>query len=207
MKYGDCLASVLMLLVRLSLVGAVSDMVKYPPCVFNPLCPCSKAVSDLGIVLCLNVPLPRLPPQMNGSKAFMLHLENNGLRYIEPCTLLGTGKPSNTWKSIDVKGNSVMWEIVNNIESTDTGADILPSGLEIIQHIYLLKFSKYICWNSCQFISEWASQYSSVSGTGWLIFQQRLKSMFIYPYIELIILQQASKLMLGQWRTIGSTYH
>ena len=91
-KYGHCLVLVLMLLMWLSLVGAVTDKLKYPPCVFNPLCTCSRSVSDLGIVLCLNVPLPRFLPQMNGSKASMLHLENNGLRYIEPCALLGTGK-------------------------------------------------------------------------------------------------------------------
>lgn len=91
-KYGHGMVSVLMLLMWLSLVGAVSDMLQYPPCVFNPLCTCSKSVPDLGIVICLNVPLPRLPPLMNGSKAFMLHLENNGMRYIEPCALLGTGK-------------------------------------------------------------------------------------------------------------------
>jgi len=91
-KYGQCLVSVLMLLMWLSLVGAVTDMLQYPPCVFNPLCTCSKSVPDLGIVLCFNVPLPHLPPLMNGSKAFILHLENNGLRYIEPCALLGTSK-------------------------------------------------------------------------------------------------------------------
>jgi len=91
-KCGHYLVSVLMLLMWLSLVGAVTDMLQYPPCVFNPLCTCSKSVPDLGIVLCLNVPLLRLPPLMNSSKAFMLHLENNGLRYIEPCALLGTGK-------------------------------------------------------------------------------------------------------------------
>lgn len=91
-KFGYWLVLVLMLLMWLSMVGAITNMVKYPPCVFNPLCTCSKSVPDLGIVLCLNVPLPRLPPQMNGSKAFMLHLENNGLRYIEPYSLQGTGK-------------------------------------------------------------------------------------------------------------------
>ncbi|XP_069668870.1 chaoptin isoform X2 [Periplaneta americana] len=67
------------------------DAVRYPPCVFNPLCSCSKSVPDLGLVFCRDVPLPRLPPPINSSKVFMLHLENNGLRSIEPYFLQGTG--------------------------------------------------------------------------------------------------------------------
>ncbi|KAF7273812.1 hypothetical protein GWI33_013503 [Rhynchophorus ferrugineus] len=67
------------------------DMVKYPPCYFNPLCSCSKAVPDLGIVQCRDVHLPRIPETVNVSKAFMLHLENNGLRILEPYFLQSTG--------------------------------------------------------------------------------------------------------------------
>ncbi|PSN49296.1 Chaoptin [Blattella germanica] len=68
-----------------------SDTVQYPPCIFNPLCSCSKSVPDFGLVFCRNVPLPRLPPPINSSKVFMLHMENNGLRSVEPYFLQGTG--------------------------------------------------------------------------------------------------------------------
>ncbi|XP_049797448.1 chaoptin [Schistocerca nitens] len=63
----------------------------YPPCYFNPLCSCSKAVPDLGIVACRGVPLPRVPPPLNASKLFTLHLSRNGLRGLEPYFLQGTG--------------------------------------------------------------------------------------------------------------------
>lgn len=66
--------------------------VEYPPCFFNPLCTCSKAVPDLGIVTCRDVPLPRIPPPINSSKVFMLSLENNGMGYLEPHFLEGTGQ-------------------------------------------------------------------------------------------------------------------
>ncbi|XP_065350105.1 chaoptin [Cloeon dipterum] len=68
-----------------------SDSIQYPPCAFNPLCTCSKAVPDLGIVSCRDVPLARLPPSLNSSKIFILRLENNGLRWIEPQLLQSTG--------------------------------------------------------------------------------------------------------------------
>ncbi|CAH0778142.1 unnamed protein product [Bemisia tabaci] len=71
--------------------GALEAHKDDPPCVFNPLCTCSKAVPDLGIVRCRNVPLPRIPPPLNSSKVFMLILENNGLEYFEPHFLEGTG--------------------------------------------------------------------------------------------------------------------
>ncbi|XP_030758115.1 chaoptin [Sitophilus oryzae] len=67
------------------------ESVKYPPCFFNPLCSCSKAVPDLGIVQCKDVHLSRIPETVNVSKAFMLHLENNGLRTLEPFFLQSTG--------------------------------------------------------------------------------------------------------------------
>jgi hypothetical protein len=79
MKFGSCL---------LMLVGAAP----YPPCVFNPLCSCSKSLPDLGLVFCQDVPLLRLPAPLNSSKVFMLHLENNGLRSVEPYFLQGTGR-------------------------------------------------------------------------------------------------------------------
>ncbi|CAH0558981.1 unnamed protein product [Brassicogethes aeneus] len=84
-----------LLMVWLSLSSALSvretGVVRYPPCYFNPLCSCSKAVPDLGIVHCHNVQLPRIPVTVNISKVFMLHLENNGLRTIEPFFLQSTG--------------------------------------------------------------------------------------------------------------------
>lgn len=71
------------------------EVAKYPPCYFNPLCSCSKGVPDLGIVQCQNVYLPRVPDTINISKVFMLHLENNDLRGIEPHFLQSTG---NVWQ-------------------------------------------------------------------------------------------------------------
>ncbi|XP_014217165.1 chaoptin-like isoform X2 [Copidosoma floridanum] len=65
--------------------------VQYPPCFFNPLCTCSKVIPDLGIVTCYNVPMPRIPYHINSSKVFMLQLENNGLRSIQPHFLMNTG--------------------------------------------------------------------------------------------------------------------
>nr|CAD7400646.1 unnamed protein product [Timema poppensis] len=92
-KLGYVLVTVsvlLMIWVSLS-QGREMEVVQYPPCVFNPLCSCSKAVPDLGIVYCQDVPLPRIPPPINSSKVFMLHLENIGLRSIEPYFLQATG--------------------------------------------------------------------------------------------------------------------
>lgn len=63
----------------------------YPPCTYNPLCTCSKSSTDLGIVYCRNVPLPAMPKMVNQSKVFMLHMENTGLREIEPYFLQSTG--------------------------------------------------------------------------------------------------------------------
>ncbi|XP_071444746.1 chaoptin isoform X2 [Hetaerina americana] len=71
--------------------AAAVTSVSYPPCYFNPLCSCSKAVPDLGIVLCRDVPLPRVPPAINESRVFMLHLQRNDLRQLEPYFLHGTG--------------------------------------------------------------------------------------------------------------------
>ncbi|CAH1974718.1 unnamed protein product [Acanthoscelides obtectus] len=67
------------------------DSAHYPPCFFNPLCTCSKSVPDLGVVRCLDVHLPRIPETVNISKVFMLHLEDNELRTIEPFFLQSTG--------------------------------------------------------------------------------------------------------------------
>lgn len=71
------------------------DSAHYPPCFFNPLCSCSKSVPDLGIVKCQNVHLARIPESVNTSKVFMLHLEDNGLRILEPFFLQSTGNKCN----------------------------------------------------------------------------------------------------------------
>lgn len=91
--YSVMIASILVM-IWLGLAGAITriEPVRYPPCYFNPLCSCSKAVPDLGIVQCRDIPLPRIPPPLNNSKVFMLHLENNGLHNIEPYFLQSTGK-------------------------------------------------------------------------------------------------------------------
>ncbi|GLV45240.1 chaoptin [Carabus blaptoides fortunei] len=80
-----------LLMIWVSLSGAMPDPPRYPPCYFNPLCSCSKAIPDLGIVRCLGVPLPRIPAPVNNSKVFMLHMDNNGLLFIEPFFLQSTG--------------------------------------------------------------------------------------------------------------------
>lgn len=67
------------------------ELINYPPCTFNPLCTCSKAAPELGIVQCRNVPLPSIPNSVNRSKVFMLHMERTGLRELEPYFLQATG--------------------------------------------------------------------------------------------------------------------
>ncbi|XP_037921990.1 chaoptin isoform X3 [Hermetia illucens] len=95
LKFGYALVTVtLMLMVWASLARANSreiEQMKFPPCTSNPLCTCSKAAPDLGVVHCKNVPFPALPRMVNSSKVFMLHMENTGLREIEPYFLHATG--------------------------------------------------------------------------------------------------------------------
>lgn len=67
------------------------DTARYPPCLFNALCSCSKSVPDLGIVKCENVHLPRIPDNVNTSKVFMLKMDNNQMRTIDPYFLQATG--------------------------------------------------------------------------------------------------------------------
>lgn len=64
---------------------------QYPSCTFNPICKCSKASPDLGIVQCRDVPFSAIPRAINSSKVFMLHMENTGLRTLEPYFLQATG--------------------------------------------------------------------------------------------------------------------
>ncbi|EFN73031.1 Chaoptin [Camponotus floridanus] len=82
---------VLLLMMWASVVRMHELPIQYPPCFFNPLCTCSKAIPDLGIVACYNVPMPRIPQPINSSKMFMLQLENNGLRFLQPQHLMNTG--------------------------------------------------------------------------------------------------------------------
>ncbi|XP_012225901.1 chaoptin isoform X2 [Linepithema humile] len=81
----------LLLMMWASVVRMHELPVQYPPCFFNPLCTCSKAIPDLGIVACYNVPMPRIPQPINSSKVFMLQLENNGLRFLQPQYFMNTG--------------------------------------------------------------------------------------------------------------------
>ncbi|KAG5872237.1 hypothetical protein JTB14_026479 [Gonioctena quinquepunctata] len=93
MKFGYAIvigAFILMMWVSM-IESKETESVHYPPCFFNPLCSCSKSVPDLGIVRCQDVHLPRIPETVNISKVFMLHLENNKLRTLEPFFLQSTG--------------------------------------------------------------------------------------------------------------------
>lgn len=63
----------------------------FTPCYFNPLCTCSKSVTDLGIVRCVDIYLPRIPEIVNSSKVYALHMENNQLPYLEPYFLHSAG--------------------------------------------------------------------------------------------------------------------
>lgn len=70
-RFGYALVVVTMLLmVWASLAGAREiENHKYPPCMFSPLCTCSKASpNDLGIIQCRNVPYPTVPRMVNNSK-------------------------------------------------------------------------------------------------------------------------------------------
>ncbi|XP_063912433.1 chaoptin-like isoform X1 [Zophobas morio] len=81
-----------LLMMWISLSGArETDSTIYPSCHFGAFCSCSKSGPDLGIVRCHDVHLPRIPEAINVSKVFMLHLENNNLRSIEPYFLQSTG--------------------------------------------------------------------------------------------------------------------
>ncbi|XP_046834184.1 chaoptin-like [Vespa crabro] len=92
MKLGYAMLIVtLLLMIWSSMVRTHELPVQYPPCFFNPLCTCSKAIPDLGIVSCYNVPMPRIPQPINSSKVFMLQLENNGLTFLQPQFLINTG--------------------------------------------------------------------------------------------------------------------
>ncbi|XP_055588501.1 chaoptin isoform X2 [Uranotaenia lowii] len=67
------------------------DISQHPPCSFNALCTCSKSAPDLGVVDCRDVLFPAIPMVINSSKLFMLHMDNTGLREIEPYFFQTTG--------------------------------------------------------------------------------------------------------------------
>ncbi|XP_076287788.1 leucine rich repeat containing G protein-coupled receptor chaoptin isoform X3 [Lasioglossum baleicum] len=91
-KVGYVLVFVTLLLMMWASVVRMHELpVQYPPCFFNPLCTCSKAIPDLGIVTCYDVPMPRIPQPINSSKVFMLQLENNGLMFLQQQFLMNTG--------------------------------------------------------------------------------------------------------------------
>jgi hypothetical protein len=93
-KVAYAMLIIILLLTMWASVARTHELsIQYPPCFFNPLCTCSKAIPDLGIVACYNVPLARIPQPINSSKVFMLQLENNGLRFLQPHYLTNTGTP------------------------------------------------------------------------------------------------------------------
>ncbi|KAL1506530.1 hypothetical protein ABEB36_005874 [Hypothenemus hampei] len=93
MQFGYALILfIISLMVWVSMIESKElEMVKHPPCIFNSLCSCSPISSNLGIVTCKDVHLPRIPEEVNISQAFKLHLENNNLRTLEPSYLSSTG--------------------------------------------------------------------------------------------------------------------
>lgn len=91
------MVGVLLLMMWSSYVRAATsheeiDRLQYPQCSFNPLCTCSKPAPDLGIMQCRNVPFPAIPNIVNVSKVFTLHMENTGLRELEPFFFQATGE-------------------------------------------------------------------------------------------------------------------
>lgn len=80
-----------------------NQQVSFPPCFFNPLCTCSKVVPDLGHVTCRDVPLARIPRHINNSRVYILELENNGLRHVEPYFLEGTSEYLNLRLRLDLR--------------------------------------------------------------------------------------------------------
>lgn len=91
-KIAYAMLVITLLLMMWASVARMHELpVQYPPCIFNPLCTCSKAIPDLGIVACYNVPMPRIPEPINSSKVFILQLENNGLIFLQPQYLMNTG--------------------------------------------------------------------------------------------------------------------
>lgn len=71
----------MVLMIWASLAGArEAENHKFPPCSFNPLCTCSKAMPDLGIVQCKNVPFSVIPRTVNNSKVGLSPFDNQMCR-------------------------------------------------------------------------------------------------------------------------------
>lgn len=85
------LGYLLLLLLLLVRGGEGSSRSLDPPCVFNPLCTCSKPHPDLGQVSCTSAPFSVVPPSINSSAIYILVLNRNGLRKIEDRSFFGTG--------------------------------------------------------------------------------------------------------------------
>jgi Leucine-rich repeat (LRR) protein len=77
-------------------------------------------------VFCQDVPFLRLPPAINSYKVYQLHLENNGLRSVDPHFLQGTGAwHGNTPRTL----TAVPYCIHGNASSRDT----LSAGLSSLE--------------------------------------------------------------------------
>lgn len=101
LRFGYCLMTITLLLMiwsSLARAAATDEIVQlhHPPCSFNPLCTCAKPEPDLGIMHCRNVPFPSIPNTVNISKVFELHMENTGLRELEPYFFQATGRTLST---------------------------------------------------------------------------------------------------------------
>ncbi|KAK7590207.1 hypothetical protein V9T40_001820 [Parthenolecanium corni] len=106
---------VVVVLAFTSAIGAI-DLSAHPPCVFNPLCTCSRSDSNLGDVTCQGVPLAKLPSYLNRSKINSLRLSNNGLKKIDSHFLSGTGL-----HMLKISGNSlydVEIDALNGLENS-----------------------------------------------------------------------------------------
>ncbi|KAK6644340.1 hypothetical protein RUM43_000607 [Polyplax serrata] len=88
---SDWTLNILLCLTVFNSLTAANEENHDPPCFFNPLCLCSKSYPDLGRVTCKDVLLLSIPHQINSSKLYFLHLENNGLKYLESRFFTRTG--------------------------------------------------------------------------------------------------------------------
>lgn len=91
-KMSDWTLNILLCLTVFNSLTAANEENHDPPCFFNPLCLCSKSYPDLGRVTCKDVLLLSIPHQINSSKLYFLHLENNGLKYLESRFFTRTGE-------------------------------------------------------------------------------------------------------------------
>lgn len=81
---------------------AISTEDYHSPCIFNPLCTCSKSGPDLGEVRCHDVPFMQIPKAINESQMFLFSMSNNELRVLTEHSLHGTG----TWR-VEIINNKI----------------------------------------------------------------------------------------------------